>query len=345
MRSFFILLFITLSFSSFGQNQPYRLTLNEDFIPTFTESEVVYVRFLEKASINDSTFNIKDYRKDGTLYQIGQVQLKSLQNEKAEFFLLHGDNPMMRALIFKKQEKNGPFTSFYPNGKKEKSGHYVEDEKVGLHTEWYANGMVKAQYIHDVERKRELGYTPVENFQDSLGNTLVKNGQGVFIQYENGILLDSGKIVNRLREGEWKGTFKNQQSMYREVYEKGVLKEGYSTDSLGNTFEYKKILSSPLTQDQETALKFYKPIYRKVQYPTDARVAGIGGKAWLKFTLHENGKVSNLKIYRSQLESFDQAALKAFQKGIKKSKIDLPLFKGQPFEHTYIVPFKFEMMN
>ena len=66
------------------------------------------------------------------------------------------------------------------------------------------------------------------SYYDSLGTQHVTEGNGVFQHRQEKHLLDSGRVVNGYREGEWIGSEPLMNVEFCEVFRKGTLVSGKS---------------------------------------------------------------------------------------------------------------------
>ncbi len=104
---------------------------------------------------------------------------------------------------------DGFWTYWYESGKKNTEGLFDQGEKKGLWITYHENG---SEMLH-VEYKDSTSY--IQNYWDSTGKQLVKDGNGVITSYyENGNIESKGNLSNGKSVGEW-----------RYWYPEGTLKE------------------------------------------------------------------------------------------------------------------------
>ncbi|GAA4312732.1 hypothetical protein GCM10023183_31920 [Nibribacter koreensis] len=124
--------------------------------------------------------------------------------------------------------KDGAFQTSYSNKKLEQRGIFLKDKPVGTWEYYYASGKPwqTVEYL-------ENGDFKVLAFYDTTGQQLVKDGTGPWYSKMRAQIKGIDFTVNITgnwkegkRIGQWKATQKNGKSVFEELFEAGVLKEG-----------------------------------------------------------------------------------------------------------------------
>lgn len=284
---------------------------------------------------NESQLLFKDYRvTDGTLYQDGQLSLDTIS----------GSLFVEQSIRFLKQ---GNCTSYYPNGQKMRSGTYKDNQRAGKFQEWYSNGTLKGQYVYEQAEEGQYlsDFQPklIMEFYDSLGNQLVADGFGTYIEViktnkERG----SGPVENGKKHGSWTGQYRYGFSIikFEETYYNGVLAIGKSQSTGGELITYKKMNLPP--EYKGGIAKFYKFISKHVKYPKFARRNGIQGRVYVQFVVDKEGKTTDVQVRKGIGPNCDQEALKAVEAA---DHFRPGLVRGRPVKTRMMMPVIFNLNN
>ena len=248
-----------------------------------------------------------------------------------------------------KKNKNGFFydtlKSYYAQSNHLRSIELRDQfgNRMGFCESFYKNGELKAKTRYDrksgkgVEESRDSIQDTILEFNDSLGYTQVKSGEG----FVNGILdfmKERGKVVNGLRDSVWT-TFYHNGSVYSyESWQSGQLVDGVSYDESGNEYYYKQLLVLPIpTLGMQ---EFNKQASLKMVYPKEAQRRGIQGKVMLEVTVEKDGAVSSPNVVSGLGFGCDEEALKA----LSSSAPWMPgKLRGQPVNYKMVVPIIFKL--
>lgn len=201
-----------------------------------------------------------------------------------------------------KPKFEGNMITYYENGNKKSDENYQQDQLEGEASYYYENGQLKKEVIFlskVTDSKTPFALedrTLVKNYYDSLGNPLVKEGSG-FVK-EQISLNDSeeGNYKDGLRDGTWKGTFLKGKYHFEELYQRGKLKRGTSTDSIGKELSYSEKTVQPAFPGGMTEL--YNYIKKNYQLPSEAKKQKVNGTIVISFVIDTNGKPSDAKIVK-----------------------------------------------
>lgn len=270
------LLLLLVITTSFGQTKLFYNDLNLQTVKV----NATYYRTVENHPIEKNKYLAKDYYMTDTLKQSGNYSDK-------EIFT-----------------KDGFFTSYFANGQKSSEGFYKDNRQIGKWINWYSNGKLKEEGFYDIKNDPHLRYK-VENFWDSLGNQLVKNGNGDYQIEENDDELShgKGKVVNGLKSGTWIGYFKNGKIAYQEEYKKNKLLKGVSFDTENKEYKYDQVFETNLDP-------FYNAVGRNLKYPAQARRNGIQGQVIIQIIFDAEGEIILSRIVKGIGGGCDEEALR-----------------------------------
>jgi len=232
---------------------------------------------------------------------------------------------------------HGKYTAFYPDGKMMRTGEYLNGKFSGLETGYYHNGN-----IYNIKDYKSDGTVRFVECRDSTGKVLAENGKGTWLEYDKDFkdATAKGEIVNGLMSGVWNGKT-NESGRFRNVYEKGVLKEH-------NVFQKFEITPEMYASAKPEAVptfpggmeSLYRFLAKTLLYPKEARVAGIQGKVIVSFMVEIDGTLSDIKIDKSVDVIIDDEALRV----MKLSPKWIPAVKdGKPVRMPFSLPINFAL--
>ena len=104
-------------------------------------------------------------------------------------------------------KKQGIFVEYFPNGRRKLIESYNNGELTGETSHYYPNG--KLYYISSFDKDRRLAI--ISEARDSTGIVTVTDGNGTLTLYDDNfkVVSDRGGVVKGLREGEWRGIFRD----------------------------------------------------------------------------------------------------------------------------------------
>ncbi len=135
--------------------------------------------------------------------------------------------PQMKG-SYKQTKKDGEFIFYYPNGNIESTGMFENDNRIGNWKYFHRNGQLKmeAEFIPVLGDEARIHY-----LSDSLGNKLILNGTGKWIeniQYSNGITATiTGEFRNFEKHGTWTFKVSDDKATRVEEFEDGKFRRGY----------------------------------------------------------------------------------------------------------------------
>lgn len=219
----------------------------------------------------------------------------------------HYANGIMRRVGITTVAEGGPkfegnMIAYYENGNKKSEENYHKNQLEGDAAYFYENGQLMKEVVflpksNDVQTFLTLeDRTLVKNYYDSLGNPLVKEGNGHVKEQINMFDSEEGSYKDGLRDGTWKGTFMKGKYHFEEQYQRGKLQKGKSTDSLGNEVFYTEKQAQPSFPGGTD--EFYRYIKKNYQLPKEAKKQGVNGTIVINFVVDASGKPTNAKAIK-----------------------------------------------
>jgi len=220
----------------------------------------------------------------------------------------------------------GQYISYYKNGKKRMMGNYKQGKLIDTVHNYYPNGnLYTAIGYSSTSDGKALKY--IKSVKDSMGNDLVKDGNGACVFYDAEFkgIAEKGLIKNGLYEGDWVGTEPKIGLKYKETYVDGKMVSGESTDQDGVTYQYTKASVEP--QFKGGMDKFYTYLKKTIRYPEECYRSGIQGKVMLKFTVMKDGSIKNISVMNDVHASLAREAVRvanaspAWDPGVQRGRL------------------------
>jgi len=234
-------------------------------------------------------------------------------------------------------KKQGIFVEYFPNGRRKLIESYNNGELTGEASHYYPNG--KLYYISSYDKDRRL--TIISDARDSTGIVTVTDGNGTLTLYSDDfkVISDRGAIVRGLREGEWRGIFRDSVK-YVCLFKEGKGTSGKSYLPSGKVYEFSTAEIEPLPKGGIG--EFYKFLAMNIHYPAVAKMNNIQGKVFLTFTIERDGKLTDVKILRGIGSGCDEEALRV----VSSSPPWNPGYQyGIPVRVKYQVPISFTLQQ
>lgn len=250
-------------------------------------------------------------------------------------------NKLKSTIFYIKGVLQGDFVDYYDNGAVKEKGVYIDDRKSGTVTSWHSNGQLqKVLKYYSVDREynwKTLKFDIVD-YWDSLGNQLIKSGNGdcVCLLSDIKALREEGKVVNGKKDQLWKA-LSGDTLKYEEQYDHGELIKGISYYK-GNKYTYTEI-------DQMAEMKGGVPalmefLRKNIRYPGDAKRRGKEGRVYVKFIVNKEGLIIDPKIAKGVYQSLDEEALRVVSLLKKWTPGKL---RGVPVKSQFILPVYFKL--
>lgn len=237
-------------------------------------------------------------------------------NGLSKFYYM--DHSVFAEVTYVNNTLEGAFTFYHKNGQVQETGQFQEGVKVGTVRKYFGNGQLQSVVNHRPiygERINAHVTTPTTTFKtllnawDSLGNQQVFHGNGVYhgpdFDYPDSWV--TGKYVNGLKEGDWKGYNKEELS-FEESYIEGELTQGTSYNEDGTTNQYNMVID-PAKFPGEMA-GWYKYLTKNLKYPKKAKRAGTEGTVHVSFVVNKDGSVNNVEVMSGIGNGCDEEAVR-----------------------------------
>ena len=236
---------------------------------------------------------------------------------------------------------DGNCITFYRNGSRKSVEQYKNGQQIGSASYYYPNNKV----FEVVEIKEPLYYQnnpyyfqiqhstynydfKIIELRDTLGNILVKNGNGRVIVFDEDLknIVLEGDYKNYKKIGEWKGKIGDTASFILE-FRNNRLKSGTTLTKSGNKYTFKNIIEPPEFSDGSEAFEIF--LKRNIQLPETAIKRKIYGVVRINITIETNGTISHLIVESGLTKSINEEALRV----VSLSPLWVPLkFFGIPLK-------------
>jgi periplasmic protein TonB len=272
----FAILILIIPVSLLGQNRSDLRYFDKNWNPVLSKAQATYYRKIKDA---DSVYQVIDYYRSDSLLMDG-------------FF-----SSISPALVH-----HGKATWYYEDGTIEKIGFFRKGKPVGIHKEYYKNGQLKAEVLHEGYKEYHL-----QRF-DEQGNSLLNNGNGTFT-----------------------ATYMNTEYSY-EVFD-GQLLRSYYVNMAGDTIYGKA--TKPAVYLRGGSASFFENLREEVNYPDRFRKSGLEGTVLVSFVIDQKGNMVETRVVKSMGSDFDTNAVKTVQ----RNKDWKPAFyQGRAVPMRFVVP-------
>lgn len=167
--------------------------------------------------------------------QIGGGVGKNFFTGPVEDYLMNG-KILMKGAYSPYGLKTGDFIFYYPSGQIQLQGKFENGWRKGIWKHFFENGKLE----HEVNFPAPERWGTIPDFKpitayDSSGALILENGTGHWhYEYEwHGMAeryIVEGEFKNGWKDGSWKCTLSNGQTLYHETYKNGKFKTGSVTD-------------------------------------------------------------------------------------------------------------------
>ena len=202
-------------------------------------------------------------------------------------------------------EYEGPYRSFYRNGKLQREGTYSKDKRVGLWKDYYANGQQADEQFHHSDK---IVY---HQHWDEAGSAMLTNGTGKFTAGTQHV-----EVIDSILFAEFSVDSLSGDSVYLVVEEKAEYKGGMDA--------------------------FFAEVEKDLKYPKLAKEYLIQGKVFVEFIVDKSGKLHDAKVVRGIGGGCDEEALEAVK---KRTKWMPGKVRGKVVSQKMVLPIAFKLQN
>jgi TonB family protein len=322
MKTIFLLFFFCLSISLSGQEY-YTEFFNKEGRPVSRAESEYYV-------IGKNVW-LLDISNDTILSYVDTVKAYYSQTKSLKFIKIYD----------KKGIQNGDFIEYYPNRKIKKQGKKSNGLDVGYMIYSYPNGKKRATIQFHSESKRDTNCSETDfkiiSYRDTIGNELVKLGNGYcYCQFDSEEIA-VGKVVDGLRDSIW-SEYSGDTLIVQETYNKGELIQGIRHYQ-GNTYKYMNCNEQPhFIGGLE---KLMELIRKNMRYPASARRMGIDGTVYTAFTVRTDGSIGDLRVLTGISDDCDKEALRVV--GLSSGQWMPGMLRGMPVNMSFVFPIKYKL--
>jgi len=237
-----------------------------------TRDSADFVRIVQEPDAGSDLYNVFDLYKDGSKKLIGK-------------------SSTVKPVVFE-----GQVARFYPNGKKAAVANYHNNQLSGLYYQYFTNGKIYAVLQFREQAGSGTGSYFITTVLDSLGNQLVKEGNGHFKghDFSDDSAIEEGDVKDGMRDGDWKGTVASLNIEFKEHYDQGKLIYGISTDKAGKEYRYTERYSRPFYKDGNKALFTF--LENQMNFFAKDEIVNVKGTPIFSFFVEGKGKLSHITI-------------------------------------------------
>ena len=200
---------------------------------------------------------------------------------------------------------------------------------------YYKRGTVKDNYSYNIDHVRQF----LIGCNDSTGKVLAKNGNGMWIKFNNDFTkkIEKGAVKDSLKEGEWHEMV-DDTTEFVKFYQKGNIVSVAKANE--EPIYYKPDKESQFPEGG--VMGFNDFLSRAVRYPKIDRRNGTQGKVIVTFVVEKNGTLTNVKALYGPDESMMDAAVEA----VRQSPRWLPGIKDEKQVRVqFTISFNFSLVD
>jgi TonB family protein len=232
-------------------------------------------------------------------------------------------------------ELEGPYMSFFGNGRRKSTKTYHAGQLTGDATEYYPNGRLYNTKSYSADK------IFLREYHDSTGSVLSKNGKGAWKEYNEDFtkVVAEGQVEMGVQQGRWIENSPTDTVYYDRTYDNGTapflsIVDRYTSggEALSN-FDV-----SPEFPGGKAALN--KFVAENLKYPEIARKYASHGRVMVAFIVEKDGYLDNIRVVIGIGNGCDEEAIRV----IEKSPKWIPATKdGQPVRTQYATGVDFKI--
>jgi TonB family protein len=200
-------------------------------------------------------------------------------------------------------EYEGPYRSFYRNGKLQREGTYSKDKRVGLWKDYYVNGQQADEQFHYSDK------TVYHQHWDEMGKAMLTNGTGKFTAGTQHV-----EVIDSILFAEFSVDSLSGDSLYVVVEEKAEYKGGMDA--------------------------FFAEVEKDLKYPKLAKEYLIQGKVFVQFVVDKSGELHDARVIEGIGGGCDETALEAVR---KRTKWMPGKVRGKNVSQKMVLPITFKL--
>jgi len=231
----------------------------------------------------------------------------------------------------------GPYTTFFSNGKRASVDHYMHGMLYGNLIKYYPNGKIYSIEAHDTVKNELM----LIECRDTTGKLLTVNGKGNWIKYNPDFtkIVETGFVSDSLQNGEWYGVTDNAFKYYA-MYKHGQLLFSSKPDNSKTDVNSN---GSAATEVQARFKNggyqgFVNYILRAIVYPKDVIIDKTNAKIIIRFTVEEDGSIVDVRMIKGIESELSVATINAI---LLSPKWSPQISNGIPVKSYFSFPFDF----
>jgi hypothetical protein len=230
---------------------------------------------------------------------------------------------------------DGVYTSFFKNGKVSIQGDTFNGSREdAIWTYYYKNGNKRSEEkIYKNTILKKVKNPLIISFWDASGRQLVVGGDGAYQWTDEKNITLKGTLKDGFRDGFWIAT-KNSQKVYEDEYNKGKFVEGFSWDSNGEKYNYKKIYTRAFFKIGGIGI-----VRNYVVANFNPKISGSSGTLKISFKIGENGDIFNVQIIEPLSLFYNNEVKRIIN---KMEPWNPSTLRGQSTESTYSLSLHFK---
>jgi len=240
----------------------------------------------------------------------------------------------------------GSYISFHENGSKKEVSSYHNGTLSDTVYNFYPNGQLyTVKYEIPWSDQPGAGYGPnyyIQTMRDTTGKTTVRDGKGYGILYNDDFssITASGEFKDGIRDGIWTGELSLPHLVFTEIYSKGKLISGESTESDGTINQYTQDFLDPSPKGGREVFNEY--LRKNLKYPVAAQIRQAQGTFPVEFIVRKDGSFEDIHVAGTIDKSLAEEAISV----VKKSAPWEPgRIKGKIVEVSYHQVVFFKLSN
>lgn len=295
IRSLFLFVMLLAMLQLVKAQISFQTLHKKDGSETKQQEEAYFIRVIDYPSTKGDPFKVQEY---------------FISTNKLKLFGTYND--------LSRKQFIGPKVEAFENGKVKSKEMYSNDSQlIDTAMYYYEDGKLKLafNYLYEIKKENTIKVTDtlILIFRDSLGKTLLSDGNGYAEIQESKNAIAKGQYKDHKRIGPWTGSFNNNRYTFTETYEEGKLVSGLTKDSLGQMYPYNdnNFLIEPQYPGGIERLRQY--IGDNYKYPPTAIREGVSGTVRVAFVVEKDGNIVDLKVEEDIGHGTGEAAIAALQ--------------------------------
>jgi antitoxin component YwqK of YwqJK toxin-antitoxin module len=286
-----------------------------------TPDNADFMRIILPSDGTDENLNVMEYDKNRKLILVGKAEPGFPRTFTEGNVVLTGD-----------------CITYYSNGKRNTTSHYVHGNKEGMEYVYNYDGTIYCGLKHLSEGKGANNTVLKWECYDQKGNNICTDGNGWWLSYENSHIALQGAVKNGLPDGVWKGSTKVIDSIkYTYLYKDGKYISGIGYDKTGMAFPFVNDREQP-SYNQNGPITFIRIMrdYFKRPKNFDAKKMNLD-TAHFTFIVEKDNSISHIEFLGTADTALNNNLKAAFMKCRGWHTVK---YYGVPFRLRIVFPYR-----